>query len=230
MGLLQAPTSDVLCPIMKLTDSAGEWLRLSEHYRRLTDEELLTLARQPHSLTESARQVLRSEMSTRRLELPPSEPLPEQRPAYVAPDPDSLCAEERDLVQVATVWSLRDALQLQALFDTAGIPFYIGERKATRVEAGTTNFAEGIPVGVMRIGYSWAREAMQRYEPADEPPDFTEEMREIPVTCPMCHSADVIFERGTPEPRTREQYTAKFEWTCAACGHQWIDDGVVREK
>jgi len=215
---------------MKLTDSAGEFLRLSEHYRRLTDEELLTLARRPCALTNDAQQVLRSEMSARRLQLPPEEPPRDDRPTLIAPNPDSLYAEERELVTICTVWSLRDALQLQALFDTAGIPFYIGEKKATRVEPGTLNFAEGIPVGVMRIGYPWAREVMQRYEPADEPPGFREEMPEAPVTCPNCHATDVIFERGTPEDSTREQYTAKFEWTCAACGHQWVDDGVAKER
>jgi DNA-directed RNA polymerase subunit M/transcription elongation factor TFIIS len=216
---------------MKLTDSAGEWLRLTEHYRKLTDEELLKLARQPSSLTDDARQVLRNEMSARRLELPPEEAPTDERPAYVEPDPDSIYAEERELVQICTVWSLRDALQLQALFDTAGIPFYIGEKKLTRVEDGAMNFAEGVPVGVMRIGYPWAQEAMRRCEPVDEPPDFKEEEKEIPVTCPKCRSTDVIFERGSPESQMGKQdYTAKFEWTCASCGHHWIDDGVVKEK
>lgn len=217
---------------MKLADSAGEWLRLSEHYRKLTDEELLKLARQPLALTDDAQQVLRSEVSARRLEFPPEEPPAEQgrAPAYVETDPDSLYAEDREIVHICTVWSLRDALQLQAVFDSAGIPFYIGKQKATRVEAGIMNFAEGLLVGVMRIGYPWAQQAMQNYEPADEPPDLQIESKPAPVACPKCFSSDVVFERGSPEPGTREQYTAKFEWTCAFCRHRWVDDGVVKGK
>jgi hypothetical protein len=218
---------------MKLTDSAGEWLRLTEHYRKLSDEELLSLARDPSSLTNDAQQVLRNEMSARRPELPPAEPPAEKRraPAYVEPDPDSLYAEERELVQLCTVWSLRDALQVQHLLDVAGVPFVMGTEKATGVDAVTSNFGEGVPVGVMSVGYPWAREALQHYEPFDEPPDFRGLFPSISVACPKCHSQDVIFERRNPEPKTRkEDSTAKFEWTCAACGHQWVDDGVVREK
>ena len=59
---------------MKLADSAGEWLRLSEHYRKLTDEQLLTLARHPASLTDDAQQVLRNEMSARKPGAPGSRP------------------------------------------------------------------------------------------------------------------------------------------------------------
>ena len=215
---------------MKLTDSAGEWLRLTDHYRKLTDEELLKLARQPSALTVDAQQVLRNEMSARRLELPPEEPPADDRPAYVEPDPESLYAEERELVQLCTVWSQRDALQLQRLLDIAGIPFVMGLEKATSVDTVTSNFGEGVPVGVMSVGYRWAREAMKNYEPADEPLNFQGPFPTIPVTCPKCRSKEVIFERRNPKPRTRkEEDTAKFEWTCAACGHHWIDDGVVKE-
>lgn len=221
---------------MRLIDSAGEFLRLTEHYRELTDEELLKLARQPSALTDDAQQILRNEISARRLELPPEEPPAEKRsvPAYVEPDPDSLYAEERELVPIAMVWSQRDALQLQYILDVAGIPFYIGKEKATAVDQVTSNFGEGIPVAVMRIAIPWIHGPMESYQPFDEPLEVTqslEKWREIPVTCPKCQSTDVVFERGSPEPDQRNgRITAKFEWTCAGCGHHWIDDGVVKEK
>lgn len=224
---------------MKLTDSAGEWLRLSEHYRRLTDEELLTLARQPSSLTDDAQQVLRNEMSARRLELPSEEPPAEERraPAYVEPDPDSLYAEERQLVTICTVWSLRDALQLQYLLDVAGIPFFMGKDKVTGVDAAALNFGEGLPVAVMNVAIPWIRDLLERYQPLDEPPEERDERQqskewpESSVTCPKCGSADIILEGRDPELKTRqEDFTSKFEWTCASCGHRWQDDGVVKEK
>ena len=158
---------------MKLADSAGEWLRLSEHYRQLTDEELLKLARLPSALTDDAQQVLRNEISVRRLQLPPDEPPAEERrvPAYVEPDPDSLYAEERELVTICTVWSLRDALQLQYILDVAGIPFYMGKEKATGVDQVTSNFGGGVPVAVMRVAIPWIGDPMQSYHPYDEPPE-----------------------------------------------------------
>jgi hypothetical protein len=57
------------------------------------------------------------------------------------------------------VWSAPDALKLQRLLDTAGIPFYIGPEKATGVEAVTSNFANGLSVQIMQVGVPWARQA-----------------------------------------------------------------------
>lgn len=37
---------------MQTLDPAGEWLRLSEHYRQLGDDELVGLARQTTELTD----------------------------------------------------------------------------------------------------------------------------------------------------------------------------------
>jgi hypothetical protein len=37
-------------------------------------------------------------------------------------------------VEICTVWSLSDALQLQTLLDRAGIPFFMGPEKATAME------------------------------------------------------------------------------------------------
>lgn len=215
---------------MSIVDLAGEWLRLSEHYRGLTDGELLALARQASSLTVEAQQVLRNEMEARQLKAPP--PPPDEPPApVVEPDPDSPYAEDRELVEICRVWSLTDALQVQRLLDVAGIPFFMGKERATGVETGTFNFTEGIPVRVMRIGVPWAWQALRNYEPADEPQEEQQEWKEIPMTCPKCGSTDIIFERLTPKPRTRKDMeSAKFEWSCDACGHQWTDDGVVKEN
>src|ERR1700733_5119202 len=79
-----------------MPDAAGEWLRVAEHYRNMSDGELIVLARQKSALTAVAQQALRDEISNRRLIVPPEEP---------------------QLGEICTVWSLRDALQLQALLD-----------------------------------------------------------------------------------------------------------------
>jgi len=53
---------------MAHSDAAAEWLRLTAHYRRMSDGELLSLARNPAALTEAAQQVLKAEFSARRHE------------------------------------------------------------------------------------------------------------------------------------------------------------------
>jgi len=212
-------------------DAAAEWLRLTAHYRRMSDGELLSLAANPAALTEAAQQVLRAEFSARRLELPPLE-VPAS-PPEPEPDPDSPYAEDRELVELNKVWSLSDALQLQWLLDRAGIPFYLGDGKVSGVDKLTSNFASGVSVKVMRVGYPWAWEAMKNYEPADEPlPDEeeTEDVPEIPVTCPKCRSADVVFERLSPGSSTGEEDpNSNFEWNCDSCGYQWEDKGILKE-
>lgn len=209
-------------------DLASEWLRLSAHYRRMSDGELLQLARNLSDLTQAAQQTLAAELSTRGLKPPPPEP------KFASPqetEPDSPYAQDRELVELCRVWSLSDALQLQWLLDRVGIPFYIGPEKATGVEDIPLNFAEGVSVRVMRVGLPWAGQAIANYEPAHEPSEQKDEehSREIPVSCPKCRSKEVIFERLTCESVDETaQSKARFAWTCDSCGCQWEDDGVVK--
>jgi DNA-directed RNA polymerase subunit M/transcription elongation factor TFIIS len=212
---------------MAILDPAAEWRRLSELYRRMSDGELLALARTKSELTEVAQGALTDEIRQRRLKVepeaaPPPPPMPET-------PPDSPYYEDRQLVEVATVWSLADALQLQRLLDQAAIPFFMGKEKATGVDAVTSNFADGVPVGVMRIGWPWACAVLKYYEPLNDPYRKSEsELGDVAVRCPKCHSEEVIFDEliGEP-PRAEKDPPQQYEWTCGACGYRWKDDGVV---
>ncbi len=202
---------------METLDPATEWLRLSEHYRQMTDDELLALGRQISGMTEVAQQVLGHEISKRKLELlpesPPAPPIPEPPPDGTdAPDP---YAKDRKLVEIRTVWSLSDALQLQALLDTAGIPFYLGPEKATRVDPGTLNFVNGISVQVMQVGLPWAHQAMKHYAPSNEPPAEKDEQQNNQETLrfiaqnviPRKSSSRVWIVRRQVRPTTPPQNT-----------------------
>ena len=57
---------------MDALDPVAEWQRLSELYRRMSDNELLVLARQSSELTDTAQQALAQEVSQRGLKLQPS--------------------------------------------------------------------------------------------------------------------------------------------------------------
>jgi hypothetical protein len=216
----------IIRAIMQVFDPAGEWRELAERYHQMKDEELVILARQVSALTEVAQQALTQEVSYRKLEVPlleaPAPPEPE-------PGPDDPYAEERALVEVRTVWSLRDALQLEMVLDRADIPFFMGPEKATGAEAVTSDFGKGVSVQVMRIGGYWAQQAMQNYIPADEPEEVPlSELEEIPVRCPKCRSTDVVIGRLLSEV-VKEGAAPKFEWSCDSCGYEWEDDGVAKE-
>ena len=220
---------------MQTLDPAGEWLRLSEHYRQLSDDELVGLARQTSELTDVAQQALAQEIANRRLKIPPEEfagpRSPEPQPDS-AEDGESPYAEDRELVVICTVWSLADAVKLQRLLDTAGIPFYMGPEKATGVDAVTSDFANGLSVQIMQVGVPWARQVLQQYFPADEPPEKkAAESDTLAIRCPKCHSTEVVFEdlvRGLGDSEGKPP--SKFKWTCDSCGHEWEDDGLVTEE
>jgi DNA-directed RNA polymerase subunit M/transcription elongation factor TFIIS len=220
---------------MQTLDPDQEWRRLSEHYRQLSDDELVGLARQTSELTDGAQQALAQEIANRRLKIPSEEsaapPSPDPEPDS-AEEGESPYAEDRELVDICTVWSLADALKLQSLLDTAGIPFYIGPEKATGVEAVTSNFASGLDVQIMQVGVPFARQVLQQYFPADEPPEEkADESDNLAIHCPKCHSTEVVFEDLERGPENLEgKPSSKFKWTCDSCGHEWEDDGLVSEK
>jgi DNA-directed RNA polymerase subunit M/transcription elongation factor TFIIS len=241
---------------MDALDPAGEFLRLTERYRQMSDEELLLLVPQSSQLTPLAQQALASEVRSRGLKPEAEDKPPTRSPfrvptAFVerespkardsagcnSPDANSPCeedqyAEDRKLVELCKVWSLADARQLQSLLDRAGIPFFMGPEKATSADAVTSNFAVGVSVQVMRIGVPWAAQIMQYYEPLNEPPRQPEEPPgDLVVRCPKCNSEEVVFEGGTSTLIvTDDDSSQKYTWSCDACGYQWEDDGVAKEE
>ena len=241
---------------MDTPDAAAEYLRISEHYRMMADEELLALAPQRDSLTPFAQQALASEIRQRGLKVETVEeksatPTRFQAATFTAPSPkfreradrDSSSAdvgdgdeleeedpyeEDRKLFTLCTVWSLRDALKVQRILDVAGIPFYIGKEMATGVDKVTSNFTDGVGVQIMQIGWPWAYQAMKdTYFPEDNPP--VDETKQLVVRCPRCRSTEVVFS-GLGGPATGDDAPRKFRWACDQCNNQWVDDGVGREE
>jgi len=209
-------------------DRAAEYLRVRDHYRELTDGELLILARQPSDLTDVAQHALASELSSRSLKPEAEKPAVATRPEppIEIQDPtDPNYDEDKRLVTICTVWSLADALQLQNLLDTAGIPFYIGPEKATAVDAVISNFADGLNFQIMSIGVPWARQAMRSYIPADDrAQEPEEELDQASVRCPKCHSCEVVL--AETELVRDGALPQRFKWTCDECGSHWEDDGT----
>jgi len=222
-----------MIPTMATQDAATEWRRLSELYGQMSDGELLALARKQSELTDVAQETLANEMSFRKLKLSAEEPAsPKKQERVVDPaDLDPAYDEERKLVEIRTVWGLGDALQLQQLLDQAGIPFFMGPEMATGVDAVTSNFVNGVSVKIMNIGVPWAQQALQYYEPENEPEAEKEEKHgNLEVRCPKCHSTEVVLDKLPGEaPENKKDSLQEYEWTCDACGHRWKDDGIVGE-
>ncbi len=242
---------------MDTRDPAGEFLRISERYRQMSDGEILVLMPQSSELTPFAQQALANEVRQRGLKAEvddekPSAPSPFKPPpaffehespklheaagddfpdADSSYDPDSY-QEDRKLVELCTVWSVRDAIKVQTILDGLGIPFFMGPEKATGVDGVTSNFANGVGVQIIQIGLPWARPAMRHYEPEDDPtPKENVELDELVVRCPKCRSAEVVFEGGTSTlVVATDDSSQKYKWTCDSCGHQWEDDGVAKEE
>ncbi len=148
------------------------------------------------------------------------------------------------MVRLTTVWSRRDAEQLQEILLQAGIPFCVGPEKATSVDEVRSSFSDGLEVRVMKAAFPYVQSCLRHYEPQDEPPEEKiDDDPDLAVHCPKCHSTDVVFEhlagaQGSEEEDDSEETDAdevenesataarKFDWTCAACGYKWEDDGV----
>jgi DNA-directed RNA polymerase subunit M/transcription elongation factor TFIIS len=258
----KAPGRYMIPTTMDTRDPAGEFLRITERYRRMSDGELLVLMPQSSELTPFAQQALANEVRSRGLKAEVEDEKPSaasqfRAPQYKVPpfkappafydespelgvsvghdfpdadssdDPDSY-QEDRKLVELCTVWSVRDALKVQTILDGLAIPFFMGLEKATGVDEVTSNFANGVGVQIMQIGLPWAGPAMRHYEPEDDPTPKEEVVDELPVRCPQCHSTEVVFEGLTSEPAIAES-SQKYKWTCDSCGYQWEDDGVAKE-
>jgi len=242
---------------MDTPDAAAEYLRISEHYRQMKDEELLALAPQTDSLTPFAQQALATEIRQRGLKVETVEEKPAAparfQAAFNAPSPkfrdradrDSSSVdvgngveleeedpyeEDRKLFTLCTVWSLRDALKVQRILDVAGIPFSMGKEMATGVDKVTSKFADGVGVQIMQIGLPWAYQAMKgSYFPEDNPEEPFDETKQLVVRCPRCWSTEVVFD-GRGGAAAGDDASRKFRWTCDACNYRWEDDGVGREK
>jgi hypothetical protein len=245
-GVKKIPCRYIIPTTVESVNPALEYLRIADRYRHMSDEELLIIARQPSELTDTAQQALASEVRSRGLkveelkddkqppstfETPPSsfeDEFPDLRDSS-DDEPESSYDEDRKLVELCTVWSVRDALQVQGILDVAGIPFFMGPEKATGVDAVTSDFANGVSVQIMQVGRPWAAVAMKRYEPADDPTPKQEEDDELLVRCPRCQSTEVTFEGLISKAEAAsDDSDQKFKWTCDSCGNTWEDDGTIK--
>jgi DNA-directed RNA polymerase subunit M/transcription elongation factor TFIIS len=214
---------------MSTLDPAAEWRRLEELYRDKSDDELEVIAGDAYELTDIARQILEREIRSRGLQVSLG-----QAPASLEPEPESnedgeeFDPAEFDLVATQRVWDREEARKIKQIYDDAGIPSYFGPDLVEDVDQYKGNYEQGVEFRVREIDHQRSMAAIadafhdETGEPGDEP--------ESVCRCPKCRSTEIVFEELEKESPDQPDYLSKFRWSCDACGHQWIDDGIEKES
>lgn len=213
---------------METIDRAEEWRRLKELYREKADEELAVVAAEGYQLTDLARQALEAEIASRHLSIAIVSEPPED---FIEPEPmgdDNFDPIGLDLVPLGVYWEREAIAERKNILDAAGIPSYIGEGAAERVDDFHGSFERGIELLVRGVDLQHAFQACAYHAQQKENQTATpEDDNYIPPKCPKCGSEDIVFEGRDPNLTSDNSADSKFNWSCDACGHEWEDDGVV---
>jgi len=248
-------------PIVEYINQAEEYLGLQKRYAELSDEELEALLDQMENLTEIARQVLRAEISRRRLGSQGLNPAEDPRevarralraekarrdstgrgPAApggpVEKEGASLGLRSRLMrgydpaaFDVVGIWNASDsteARRIMEVLDYAGIKAFLGSDNVERAGDYKGSYEDGVEIKVMKFQGRIALMGLWRLFPP-KPEDVASESTQYAIFCPNCSSQDVIFQGLDVEPGEVPIRDAMYNWTCAACGYEWKDEGVQK--
>lgn len=190
-----------------------EWRALTEHYRRMVDEELLELAATFHDLTPTAQQTLRDEMRLRKLGDPQSPQANSQnigrKQAAESGDAPVEYTWKTQLCQCDTpeqAWQIAEMLKRAGIESWVDTPNYFTphpdmDAPGPRVLVAADQLDEARGVAAQPV-----------------PPDIVEQSKMTepeyaPPTCPRCGAADPVLESVNPVNT----------WSCEACGTEWSD-------
>jgi hypothetical protein len=223
-------SADILLPMWN--DPATEWRRLTEHYKSLSDDELLELSADKADLTEVAQQVLRDEMKMRGLSesratlsnAPPAKPAAatiESREDLVIYTPSAQGTDEDDNTDSSVEYTWKTLLcecetrvQARCLAEVlrqAHIDSWIEIQGTSypKIMVAADQLDQARVIADQPISQAIIDEVR-----ADEsaPPELFELPR-----CPSCRAEDPSLESVDPANR----------WRCEACGREWIEAGTA---
>ncbi len=204
-------------------DPEKEQQRLAHLYASLTPEELEKLADDAASLTDVARETLKTEIARKGLAITVNE-----APAAMN------VIEERDLLAICRFRDLPEALLAKGSLESAGIECFLTDDNMVRMDWFISNLLGGIKLAVNQEDAEAATAFLD--EPMPETLDVEGVGEYEQPRCPECHSLDVNFEQlnrkvaytsawlGVPIPlHTRA-------WTCRSCGHRWQGAETAEES
>jgi hypothetical protein len=185
---------------------------LAQTYRSASDQELMEIALTYDTLTDAAQSALRVEFSRRGLE-PPEIPEPPVRPEF------------QRLVTVQQYRDLAEAQVAKGVLDSAGIPCFLRDEHAVRLEWVWSNLLGGVRLQVNEENRAAAEELLA--QPIPEQIQMDGEIAYDQPRCPRCGSLDIhyqaIHERAgmasiilfVPVP------IPKRAWRCNSCEAEW---------
>jgi len=199
-----------------------EQQRLTQLYSTMTPGELEKVVNDSASLTDVARDALKSELSRRGLAVELAE----------APAGEDVL-EERRLVSVRRFRDLPEALLAKGSLESSGIECFLTDENMIRMDWFISNLLGGIKLAVDQEDVEAATAILD--EPAPEILDVDGVGEYQQPRCPECQSMDVNFEQlskvaypsawlGIPLPPHDKA------WTCRSCGHHWEDQDSVDSK
>ena len=191
---------------MEHIDQAEQLRRLRELYAQMSESELRALAGGLSELTQIAQQTLRAEFSRRGLAM-------EAQPAST----HELLTDENDLVDCYPARDSFEARLVMNVLASAGVRSCLFGEFGENVQRLLKTHDTGGIVRVTKRDVNRAREVIALY--------FSEEIEEYLARCPKCHTPEVIFQGLDPEAGEGATGACKAQWTCAACGHRWNEDG-----
>lgn len=116
--------------------------------------------------------------------------------------------EDEDLVVFRWEMTIAQARRTMKALAVAGIPSFLS------LEVRTNDVKRAHAA----LGRAYEEESK------DDP-----EEKDYAILCPKCRSAKVILEGRDTDDLDKSPPRAKFQWSCDACGHQWVDDGITQE-
>jgi len=208
-------------------ESVDQEFRLAKkHYAGMTEGEIGALAAEAYNLTEIAREALTAVIAEKGFKIQLAEAPPEE------PKGVGDCEDELDLNTVCQVKSEADAKRAKGILDAHFIPSCLGPDNIADLEDFKDSFDCGIDLKVFSEDFRRAAAALDKYAPDlmkwdDDVPENDDEL-DYAVTCPKCQSEDIILNQVDAHPEdVKHRFGYKYHWTCAACGHQWQDNGFV---
>lgn len=201
-------------------------VRLKERYAGMTEDEIGALAAQAYNLTETGREALAAVIAEKGFKIQLRDaPAPEE-PRGVEDSEDQL-----DLTSICQVKSEADARRAKGILHANSIASCLGPDDIADLENFKGSFDGGVDVKVFSEDRPRAVQVLNEYAPDlmkrddDHIPEDEEEL-DYAVTCPKCQSEDIVLDETEAQPG-HGKFPEKFRWTCAACGHQWQDEGIL---
>jgi hypothetical protein len=196
--------------------------RMANHYREMSEIELMDVARAYDGLQEPAQNLLREEFGRRGLEPP-------------LIDEDDPLPTHQTSVTVAKYRDLSEAIVARSVLESAGLDCYLQDENTIRMDWLWSNLLGGLRLQVAERDVGTAQDLLS--QPRPESIEFAEEPDFEQPVCPKCNSLEVVLDSGNgrkvasaswlilgiPIP-TPSKHTGEQVWHCLSCGCKWIDD------